>query len=69
MNLNERHTDILHFLCGNCRLEWDESFSMPIIMDVAVTRFKAIACPQCGSKKAYLRTNEPTMALRAEVSK
>jgi DNA-directed RNA polymerase subunit RPC12/RpoP len=50
-----RHDAIMPLKCGACGTEWDEHFSLPMVVDAFVSKSKAVRCPSCGSKKAMMQ--------------
>lgn len=53
--MKERRDEIIPLKCEDCGLEWEEHFSLPIVMGVFVKKIKAVACPSCGGKKALIQ--------------
>lgn len=43
--------------CEDCSHEWEEVFSLPMIVDAFVARLRGTLCPKCGSKEASIVLN------------
>ena len=53
MPQSKRNDAVMPLKCGDCGTEWNEYFSLPMLVDVFVQRKPR--CPHCGSKKAMMQ--------------